>query len=434
MPVSPVTTSPAWTSRVRFGGLADAVAGSVGVLENNRILELLSTDILGMCAPRTGIEAMHRGPDAARETAIRELMGLVGNLFVVGWISKLTMMGLGGRVNTYNPHGIPSDTWLNVRALDTLGGLYKEALAESANPAQARRKFIEKIFTEVISTDAKIGSAVFDKVGVQLDEAIRQGRLKPDVLAELIEHYQPLDKGRAFGTTPLNGPARELADKLSAAGQYTNLTKDDLYVRKRLQLSKQGLGEGLKDFLNEVDRKAKLGGLSDDVSLRGQVFKRRHLLEQTKHYLEQLIDRSADGLTQDPKWRTHIQERLFKESHASGKGIRKLLHRVWPSIEDGLSPALRKGKFLYTTVPVFLAAALSISVAFYNNYLTRKKYGGANFFPGEGGPQTTGQVTSQPPKTTAPQAGFVAGQPVTAQAAQPVHQARFANTFGRPLR
>src|SRR5690349_13663970 len=106
----------------KFGGIGDAVSGVVGYIDGNRLVELASTDILGMCLPRTGIEASLRPSgyrvDAGRETAMREFSGLVMNTVAVGGLSYFFLRLLGNHVNGYNPHGLPGRAWISADSLE----------------------------------------------------------------------------------------------------------------------------------------------------------------------------------------------------------------------------------------------------------------------------------------------------------------------------
>jgi hypothetical protein len=142
---------------MRFGGGMDAISKLVGVIDGNRMIEMGTTDFLGMCAPRTAIEYRERGGDAARETVIREVAGGICNVFLAGWLS-LAMLGmLGSSVNRYNPHGIPGKAWISARSLEAFAGLYRNILADTVHPvkdmAEARERFIRQVLSGLVSAD-----------------------------------------------------------------------------------------------------------------------------------------------------------------------------------------------------------------------------------------------------------------------------------------
>lgn len=468
----------------RFGGLSDALSSLIGVIDGNRMVELTSTDVIGMCLPRTGIEASMRPPgsrvDAARETAIREFSGLVGNMFVVGWFSRLMLKALANKINFYNPQGIPAKAWINAEALEAFGNIYETCLKESASPKEAREKFIRFVLNHVES-----GDRAFDRIsrlqaadalapearvkylsqlakdnmqGEALQQLMDQvsnaaspdeqsrilrealtggpnGKLSVEARKQLFETFdlrKSANHDTLIGTNRFNDRAEKLVQEAveqakndaaakgktfdSAAFNRTKAFRDE-----RFRLTMDDLRSAEDKFLERADQIALNGNLTESVRLLGpdgkiavKEINRHTLLSQKKHFLEQFVDRATHGVSaKDPAWREKIMDTLTKNSEKTG------LWRRWiPQADDGLIRASLKSKVAFTRIPVVLAVLFSSGVAFYNNWLTRKKHGGQLFFPGEGGPQQaekpqTGQV--QP--NVAP-AGQQLGQPNPVQAAQ----------------
>jgi hypothetical protein len=181
-------------------------------------------------------------------------------------------------------------------------------------------------------------------------------------------------------------------DSLKAAG----FDYDREFSKTRLKLSGEKLQESTNAFAEHVDKAALNAGLTDTVDLyqnNNQATReliaggksRKTLLTELKHYLEQFVDRAGDeaeekvARTPGGDWQVAIRERLFKEK----KGFR---HNLVPRLDDGLVTAALKSRTLYTGLPFVIAIAFGGAMTFYNNYLTKKKHGGRDFFPGEGTP------------------------------------------------
>lgn len=138
----------------------DATSRLVGIIDANRTIELATTDLFGMTLVRTLIEWFQRGPDAGRETIIRETMGMLCNVFVAGWLSLLMLRMLGRKLGWYNPQGIASKAWINARHMEAFGNMYKNILQDKANPVvnpiEARQRFIQQVLTGLSSTDRSV--------------------------------------------------------------------------------------------------------------------------------------------------------------------------------------------------------------------------------------------------------------------------------------
>ncbi len=395
---------PVISRRVQFGGPLEALSNVIGVIDSNRIIELTSTDIIGMCFPRTAIEAKKRGPDAARETAIRELSGLVGNMFLVGWFSKLFLKMLGNRVNRYNPHGIPASAWMNIENMQAFGKIYEAILRDpgTKNAQQARAKFVRAVLSGLESADKHLGAnalldaakvldgEVRDKYLQEIQKNAAEGRLPKEVLERLAGFFDLRDSRAAAdvaGTVNFNQKARELVAAAEKHHQRQGLAgafdAAQAFVKTRLRLSLDELRSAEDEFARLVDREALGGYLSKEVNLvhNGEVLtggkSRDAILRQLKHFLEQYVDRAAEGAA-GKGWQDAVLEKLLGQSKNTG-----FLARFVPQIDDGLMQAARKSKWAYTWVPVLMAICSSISVAFYNNWLTRKKMGGKNISPYE---------------------------------------------------
>jgi hypothetical protein len=153
--------------RPRFGaGFGDMVSSGIGVIDSNRLIELFASDGLGMVFPRTALALSMRGPDDARETFIREMTGLISNVFMVGWASMLMMQVAGQHKHFYNPKAMPGKAWVNAGTLEAFGNLYTQALnrvkvpGREPNPAEIRQEFV-KLFLQGLAS----GDRQFNLVG-----------------------------------------------------------------------------------------------------------------------------------------------------------------------------------------------------------------------------------------------------------------------------
>lgn len=319
----------------RFTGVVDGLANAVGILDSNRLIELVSTDIIGMCLPRTAIEAGMRPPgyrlDAARETAIREFAGLIGNVFVVGWLSHLLLKAVGGKLHAYNPQGIPAKAWLNAESLHAFGTLYDQVLAQNpASPAASRRQFIDRVLHGLVSADQPLRQASLLKGVATLplpaqaayltqlvtdhlpaadaqtvlkqlrllptDERIahlrqaletqtRPGRLSDQARQALQDAFQLAPKGAEtqLNTQRLNQRAEQLTQealahakpKLERQAQQTGRPLAELeasfrqkaFMQNRLKLSLSALKHHHPAFTKHVDQLALHGNLTDTIHL-----------------------------------------------------------------------------------------------------------------------------------------------------------------------
>ena len=418
----------------KFGvGPGDVVAGLIGRIDSSRFLELVSTDLMGMTIPQTSIEAVQRGPDAARETGIRNMCGMIGNMFFLGWVSRIFMKALGSRLNAYNPQGIQGAASINAGNLEAFGNLYAQVLKEPGvrNAAQARERLVQRFLQNIHSSDSKLAKELFNKAGAAADAQAKavfdqlaaegaQGTLSKDAVAALqkffaLEGTRGVPKGGVVGTSDFSAQAWDI---LKRQGAGADAEKE--FLKTRLRLSAADLKGREKEWIALADKEALKGGLSGTVNWgldeagkpilmeRG----RDTLLKDFKHFLEQFVDRANEAGT-SRRWGQNveaIQKALFASAEKPG-----LLGKFMPKAGDGLMSAALKAKWGLVRIPLVMTLVCTISVAFLNNWLTRRKHGGKAFFPGEGGPDEGGMpvakpanAASQPAFSTAPSANSFA--------------------------
>jgi hypothetical protein len=418
-----------------FRGLGDFVAKGVALIDSNRLVELVATDGIGMILPRTALALKMRGIDDGRETFLREMSGLVGNMFLVGWASQLMVGMLGNSVNPYNPLGIPGKAWVSSENLDAFGKLYNEALDKAGSPQQAREAFIKSVLDGLESGDKQFSiesrlvnlrklpqeaqettlRQMVDTIGDGANFESYKALLKqPEQLPQLKEKFLQNGWGRLSRQNQDELyqyfiQARDMKDGIRgthnfdarAAKRVGELLEDtadpkalkQAFLKNRLAFSLDDLRNEATQFQNAIDHDALAKGLTGTINLRDKTGKsflshnqsRGSFLKELKFYLEQYVDRAAyaaeKSKAQAP-WKDQIRARLF------GIGKKDLLSKIIPRAEDGLITAARKSKLAYTWIPMLFAVMAGGAFTFYNNYLTMKKHGGKVFFPGEGGPSS----------------------------------------------
>jgi hypothetical protein len=156
-PISSYQQAPAQRHNVaglpRFGGVGDMASSLVGVIDSKRAIELVFSDAIGMILPRVLLALLFRGPDDGRETGVREGTGLIGNIFLAGWVGYGVTRMLGDSVNAYNPKGIPGRAWINAQNLDAFGQIYLDELKKASGSEQARENFVYKVLGGLQSAD-----------------------------------------------------------------------------------------------------------------------------------------------------------------------------------------------------------------------------------------------------------------------------------------
>lgn len=175
----------------------------------------------------------------------------------------------------------------------------------------------------------------------------------------------------------------------------------------RLQLSMADLHTS-QDFIRFADDIALKGGLTDNVQLIEDDLKplirdnkkalmmnknRQALLKEMKYFLEQYVDRANYQSQHASNWKNATINYLYGASEKQPKGLSRWI----PKGTDGLIQSTIKSKGLYTYFAVLATTAISIGVAFYNNWSSKKRNGGKVIFYGDGGATST-----KPNATTTP--------------------------------
>lgn len=448
---NPVLTRKAATHPPHFKGAGEAISSVVGAIDSNRLLELMASDGIGMVVPRSAMAYQMRGIDDGRETFLREMFGLIGNVLIAGWFGTAMTSMLGNSVNRYNPHGLPGKSWVSAENMSAFQKLYNKALATSSNHPEARQKFITSVLAGLESGDREFSiesrMASLQRLGgqqAQQSKALGQllettygkaeaqqhlntyqqmlkagnlqglqdklkarwGRLSKDSQGQLalyFNHKQPGDL-TVKGTNRFDEEAEHLL-KEQAASFPDEAAKSKLspeayrqkaFARQRLNLSISELNHHEEAFAKAADHEALIRGLTGTVNLRdgeellskGQ--SRRTLLKEMKHFLEQFVDRAAYAVEKEQptlKDWTRKQTLIQHKLYAENSAG---LRKLLPNLQDGFVTAALKSKMAYTWVPIACSIAAAGVFTFYNQYITTKKHGGKMFFPGEGAPPVEG--------------------------------------------
>ena len=354
----------------QFGaGMGDAVANLIGKVDSSKVLELATTDILGMGIPRTAIEQVKRGPDAAREEAIRNFSATFTNVFLAGLYSYV-FIKLFGKTNIYNPKRIPPEAFINAESLSAFGRMTEDVLANPKikNIKQARQAFYRRALLSLQSADHVIGATDFTRAsaeaGLKGKQAVTYSAGLGDApLEKLVQQYGLDDAGRAA-----------LTDSMEVKPSWL----------ERLRLKKPARNVSKLFYEGVIEPEARLAGLTEKVNLIDEktatsvmTRNRRQLIKEIGYYGEHFLSKAFEGVNDKSKgWKEKVVDTLTRPSTS------KLL----PKAKDGLIPYALKSKLMYTKWPIVFTVVTSVSVAFFNNWLTRRKHGGVNFFPGEGGP------------------------------------------------
>ncbi len=363
-----------------FGSLATGLASAVSKIDGNRFMELVISDVGGMGIPRTAIEGIKRGPDAARENAIRDGSGTTTNMFLVGAYSALMLALLGDRMNKVaNSLGMAHKRWINADSLEMMGHLYQDALhdvkSSGGNLKQVEALFLTNYLKAIRANDPQ----------------------NSELIANLMrDSGQSVSKSMAEGGLSTKGVKKLQTEMLEAATDLTAMAKEGTFANsltqseldkalksKRLDLSLSRYRHDEKQLAQKLMDIAIPEGLSEtvdvaykDLSVSGRSLK--DTLVQGFRFVEEHIRPATHGLDHDKPIQSVTQ---------------KVEHRLLDAV-DGTIPKAMKSKTWFTKLPMVFTIATGVSVAFLNNWLTKRKNNGVDYFPGEGKAALGSQVTA----------------------------------------
>jgi hypothetical protein len=390
-------------------------------VDSDEGLKLILTDVGFMVIPRTGIETMQRGPLMGEETFIREIMGTITNCYSAGWFS-LPLIYLANRLlgkrlmNTLpianlNPHGVNHRAWIDIDTLTEFGNHFGAALQAESNktPQAVREDFLRRVLSSFVSTDHGLAKNSFDQEHLQKTLAespalnrILEGRLSEEGVQHLTRLLEPASE-MGQGVYPLESRVHQVLKQegrvfASPDEKRLALNRKRIELGEALQKKAEKSDDG-KRFLEGLLDVAKAHGLSDNVHFRpsqtwkdyprgflatwtqakinpeGYSVRNKRLadaLGQLKIFLEQFGDR----VLSDPEQGNPLQafDKISKEE--VGRALLDNAH--------GLLPHVTRARWGLSVLPVLVNVAVSMSVAFLNNWRTQQKSGGKAYFPGRG--------------------------------------------------
>ncbi|MDH4379667.1 MAG: hypothetical protein QE263_07160 [Vampirovibrionales bacterium] len=373
------------------GSVINTIANAGPWAKADMMRELFLTDFLGMCLPRTALEWKERGPQMAIETAIREFTGLVSLVFLSGWLGlavgkvvnrTLPQLSFQNSLFPNNPrvdllkHHIPA------QELTYLANTFGKVLPK--NTGKTVQELQHAFYTHVFNTVQSnlVGSGFAEEIKQSSLEhgfnlKVMEGRLKqPDVVAQRL-----IEAARAKLHDPKNTHAYEaLLNELTGTIAKTNTMAKRLSNPENLPglLSKRiHIGEGPR------------GPLMSDRLTREFV---GHLTTFWDHVMEPVLFKDptqahllGTNKTLTPAFIQSATQRLFGEA-TYVRPTRLVQRLLSPGPKAGFFRNLLHAKTWTTMVPMILATFMSMTVAFVNNYLTRKRNQGKEFFPGMVGP------------------------------------------------
>ncbi len=439
------------TQPIQFGAISPGMIGplinvnnaAMSTLANNPLISLVASDLGGMVLPRSTIELFKRGPDAGRETFLREISGTLTNTFLGGWLGILVTSQLA-KMHWFNPKAMSFKAWIDKPTMDAFQVVAQKVMQNAAekSPQTIRQEFLDAILQNLQSTDNLSKTSKYAErlnygrlwdrhtmpVGAPgatwqdlRDMYLRPGPQRTFHIDEMVEnrfnHPMYLDQVEA-------AKARFL--KANGLTSKTELTAElkpqfETAIAKVEQLLKFQIRRELTDIARMpseetfikglTDKAAKEGFLTSEASLLNPFEEGKFLigrkptkdiLSMLKYYMEEHINRAlteaeaaikagqAEGNLGEVAYKILTEKGFIQEASVESKFLGKLLgslkgllRPILPSLEDGLMPYAIKSKLFLTIIPIVMAGIFGCSMVLINNEITRRKYGGKTFFPGE---------------------------------------------------
>ena len=402
-------------------------------INNNRLVELCATDVLGFVVPRSLIDGYQRGLDAGREMFLREIMGTLTNVYLCGWLAW-GMASILEHSKGLNPKGMGLNAWVDMPLLAHFAKETSKAMSVSKTPQELKKAFLNNILSQLKSTDGIPDIK-------QYQEYFKSGGyLDPQIQEEIV---QKLTSGKQLGVVKnLDSEVHEFLKQTGLNENTRNKIKDlttqhfmserklegyyQLTRRQRARLAEEiienqskTMSEQTRHYREMLSRLTKQseqpfidhltslaidkGGLSNEVILvkrlgrnkEKQLFKDlgvgqrsvEDVFRKLKYYLREFLNPALTINGQElagpitPTLRKEIANRLY---HTAGENW---LHQKFvPYFQDGLLPYVIKLKRSFVLIPLGLTLLVGCTFSYINNWITQQKYHGRVFFPGEGLP------------------------------------------------
>lgn len=426
-------TAPGWERKAltkpRFGN--SAIAAGAGAwwalnglrafmlnLQSNPLKELAFTDLTSMVGPRTAMEGHKRGAVRARETFLRELVGTLTNTFLAGWLGAATAFGLRWFVN---PQHIDHRAfWINTKSLEEFGRKTEQVLARSKGKSAAhiQREVLREILRSVQSDD---DIARRPDLKPYFTSRQQQGFLEDAHIEDLVKRfmtktpYHTLDLGadvkrmqqwpqhqealkravedaertfrQKFGNVPLSKAQVQALVDVRTRTYFKALATQRVRLRQiAIDNSSHHEGAFIQHLYNDAWKTGKLTERAFLLNAKGERVTHRalqDLLAETRRYAVLLTEtlQKTDAFHKanvNASDMARIERMLFQPG-----GRNALQQKLIPTLRDGLVPYLYKSKYFIVYLPLILATIAGCSMVVINNWITRRQFGGEEFFPGE---------------------------------------------------
>ncbi len=378
------------------------IVNTVGRIQQDPILELMSIDLAGFIVPRTAMELEERGYDMGLETGIRESSGLFSIVFLSGWLAwgstriaqaltrrkaaKQTKQGLIPAIRWYKNH-------IHGETLEILGNQFSEALSRSKGKTlgELQHAFYDGMLRRVQSTSGHVAPTLITELEnkVAIAQAQRPG-MAPIVSGTLDSAQRNRLVGLLAKTEATTKEAMAPVVDF-AKGPHSNLTTQvHVWKNPTTKLSDKSLPLLLQEMRTFWQQYVKGVAMKEYGHVLAGTNAGQAQARQHRHIFSSKL--TAPFITQ-------VHNRLFGPvGPMVGKGKPSALKRVWqnlfPSIKQGVLPYVLKRRTLLTALPYGLTLVLASGVAFLNNWLTARRHHGKVYFPGLGDVEKNGLVAA----------------------------------------
>lgn len=394
-----------YRSSASFSGLSQALykgtrgmVKSIEWVDQTPIRQLLLAGIFGMTTPRVILEWRERGRDMVIETLFRELTGDISMVFLSGWMGSLaagvaSTKAIQGWMNKSYP-GIKMD-WrkhqVNGKSMETLGNLFIHELNEGAKNQktvqQVKESFINNIFDRLRLSSRDNAAHVLKGLDAELDALAKNDSSVTSIRSSQFSHE--LTEGRLKSRMG-NGLAKKVLEANSdeALNEILKsfMTETELAELDAKIKAKPNKKFGLRGIKVDMIESAMANGAT---TFSHKTTTLKSLLQETQSMVSQFFDPSlkkfnlgdADSVvTADTA--KQVQEFLTGPADQKMTWFKRLI----PKKSKGLLNYMMGAKTWLMVVPLTLALGITISEAFINNWLTKRRHGGKVFSPYLGGP------------------------------------------------
>lgn len=369
----------------------------VGKMQQNQNIELLVSDVGGMVLPRTYLEWKERGADMGIETGIRESSGTISIVFLSGWMSLLgmklaTYLAKRNQQSKLN-RGLPVINWtkshIAAPTLTMLGNHFKHSLNQSNGSSllELKKHFYNSVFKQLQSSSPELAAALINGIErgtVNAHQQINAGQIaKGELTPQQRKHLVEL-----MVSNTSRKPRLEAASKF-ATGANSYLT-DNVHIWLDKSASKKR---------HRMIANKSLPQLLNDMDTFWEQFVKGLGLTEFEHELVAKGQKATEQTTLNQTFINKLSNRLFGQT-SMGQQHTSIWRKLFPTIKHGVLPYVLRKRNLLVALPYFVTIGLSVGVAFFNNWLTKRRHHGAVHFPGLGSPESQLNSGQQVPNTS----------------------------------